>query len=242
MCHLALQISQVFVGFSCLHKVIYFVILWFCTWGTRQRLWRTSKLSMTFMNEKFEYMAQRMKIPEDENSSFKLENKAIKSKLDAITEKLREQDTRIDDQEQYIRRECLEIKGIPYIEDVDTTKLVKSVAELAGVEINDEDISISHLLPASDKSWTDIEGVVHSPSPPPIIVKFVQRKVKDDFYRARFHLKGLTTNDLAINNIYIAENLTQVRKKLFKACLKIKRELNISTVSTNNGKIYVSEE
>ena len=62
-------------------------------------------------------------------------------------EKLREQDTRIDDQEQYIRRECLEIKGISYIEDVDTTKLVKSVAELAGVEINDEDISIS--LPAA---------------------------------------------------------------------------------------------
>ena len=55
-------------------------------------------LSMNFTNEKFEYMAQRMKILEDENSSLKLENKAIKSKLDAITEKLREQGTRIDDQ------------------------------------------------------------------------------------------------------------------------------------------------
>ena len=34
-----------------------------------------------------------------------------------------------------MRRECLEIKDIPYNEGEDTTELVKSVAELAGVEI-----------------------------------------------------------------------------------------------------------
>ena len=151
--------------------------------------------SMNFINDKFEYMVQRMEKLEDENSSLKLENKAIKSKLDAITEKLRDHDIRLDGQEQYMRRDCLEKKGIPYNEGEDTTELVKSVAELAGEEINDDDISISHRLQASDKSRTDSEGVVHLPSPPPIIAKFVHRKQGEGREGVETGLTERTTRD-----------------------------------------------
>ena len=82
---------------------------------------------------------------------------------------------------------------------------------------------------------------MHFP-PPSIIAKFVKRGVKENFYRARYKLKNKSSRDLdglssgEENKIFISES--QKRKKLFKAALKVKRELNFDFVSTTNGRIF----
>ena len=66
---------------------------------------------------------------------------------------------------QYIRRDMLELHGIPVTRDENPNEIVKSVVNLLdrGHQFHDQDISISHRLPAP-------EGKI-----PPIIVKFTLR-------------------------------------------------------------------
>ena len=71
-----------------------------------------------------------------------------------------------DEQEQYIRRDCLEIRGVPTSSGEDTNEIVKNVGSIVDVRIEDTDISISHRI----KSYCAI---------PPIIVKFIPRRVRD---------------------------------------------------------------
>ena len=48
--------------------------------------------------------------------------------------------------EQYMRRDCLEIRGIPVLTGEDTSQFVKKVWEIIEVQVQDQDISISHRL------------------------------------------------------------------------------------------------
>ena len=68
-------------------------------------------------------------------------------------------------QEQYSRRECLEISGIPFQESENTNDIVIEIGKLVGIQIQEEDISVSHRLPVTDGCR----------STPAIIVKFIRR-------------------------------------------------------------------
>ena len=122
---------------------------------------------------------------------------------------------------------------------------MRQEAGLLDVEVCEDDISISHRLPPI-RPWTDDNGTVHSP-PPSIIAKFVKRGVEENFYRARYKLKNKSSRDLAglssaeENKVFISESLSQTRKKLFKAALKAKKELNFDFVSTINGRIFFGQ-
>ena len=136
---------------------------------------------------------------------------------------------------QYSRRECVEIQGIPVSEHEDTKKIVVQVGELLGVEIKEDDISISNRLPTSSK----YKG---KKSVPPIIAKFVRRNVKERYFKGRKQLKDRTTRDLGISperRIFINESLTERNKGLFNESVKIKKDLNISYIWTSNGRIYL---
>jgi hypothetical protein len=84
----------------------------------------------------------------------------------------------VNDLEQYSRRECLEIQGIPLKNFDDTNSIVVNVGELMGINIKEEDISVSHRLPIR----SNYRG---NKADPTIIVKFVRRHTKEIFYRAR---------------------------------------------------------
>ena len=107
----------------------------------------------------------------------------------------------------------------------------------------EDDISISHRLPASISPRYDENGVELPPPPslptPIIIAKFVRRYVRDEFYRARLKLKGKSTRDL--EGFATAQD-NHIYKKLFKSCLKVKKELKFKFISTTNGRIYLRKD
>ena len=204
--------------------------------------------SLRFMSDKYEDMQRKLNQLEEQNRQLNFENKSLKFHVDTLTQNVRELESEIEEQQQYSRRDCLEFKNIPELEDESTNEIVVNVAELLGVNISHDDISISHRLPPS-KPWKDELGNTQPPPPPPIIAKFVRRDVKDDVFQARFALKRKTTCDLVVdyvecehNPIYISESLTVIRKKLFRSCLKFKKEFKLHVVSTSNGRIYIKEE
>jgi hypothetical protein len=125
--------------------------------------------------------------------------------------------------EQYSRRDCLEILGIPTIIGENTNKLVKKIGQQIGAHVSDQDISISHRLRTSDGR------------DPAIIVKFSCRDVRDKFYRERKALRNKSIKDIGITRfadrkIFIVESLIQQNRKLFNKCLQVRREKNFKYI------------
>ena len=148
----------------------------------------------------------------------------------------------INDMEQYSHRECLEIEGITSPKQnegqEDTNKVVVKIGELMVIKVQNEDISVSHCLPVK-KTY---QGKVTEPA---IIVKFVSRDLKKLFCPARKHLKGKTTRNLGYDKerfIYINESLTKTNRKLFRDCMKAKKDMDYAFIWTSNGRIYVRKD
>lgn len=157
----------------------------------------------------------------------------------------------INNLEQYIRRDCIEIRGIPNqgSESVrKTNEIVQRIGEKIGVQVDDRDISISHRLPRRKRpSGYHLRSSSQSNSTEsdPIIVKFSNRTVRDEFYHGRRSLRDITTSDLgfpARNKIFIVESLTQRNKEIFNGCLGVKRDKRFKFLWTNMGKIYLRRD
>lgn len=197
---------------------------------------------MKIVDAKYDEFLNQMKTAEEERKALRTENKILKSTVQAMEKQLLSAMEESNAKNQYDRRECLEIRGIPEpTTQLEESKddIVKKVGKLVGVDVTDNDIAVSHRLPPS-KSYKGKKT-----GPPSIIVKFTRRVVKDRLYGARKNLSKKTTLDLgypAENKIYLAESLTEKNRELFKQCLAAKKNLNFKFIWTKNEKIFMREE
>ena len=125
----------------------------------------------------------------------------------------------VDKLEQYTRRENIKLYGIPEEEKEDTSELVLNVAKEIGVQLQREDISVSHRVPAPKKAG----------KPRPIIAKLVRREKKVEVMRAKKLLKEKKDVE-----IYITEDLTKFRVKLVR---ELRLDDAIKKVWTVDGKV-----
>lgn len=115
----------------------------------------------------------------------------------------------MNEMEQYSRRECLEIRGIPVSNDEDTNGLVRKVGDLIDVDIKSEYMYVSHRLPAF-KSRNAAEN-----------------NQRDALYKARSSVNDKSTSDIGFtrqhpHKLFILESLTRKNRLLFDQCLKKK--------------------
>ena len=197
--------------------------------------------SISFFSKQYDDFIMKIKGLEDMNASLVDENRCLKAELQNTSNNLKLMKQELNNSQQYSRRDCLEIKGIPIQRNENTNEVVKSVGNLIGVEIKDEDISISHRL-AAKNSQTGLTR-----NDPAIIVKFVRRGVRDQFYTARKHLRGKSTKDIGLSrtsehNIYIGESLTQQNRQLFNSCLEKKRQLKYKFIWSSAGRIFLRKD
>ena len=113
---------------------------------------------------------------------------------------------------------------------------MKEVGKLIHVEVNDKDISTSHQLSAPRN--LDPIGQ-REKQEQAIIVKFVRRDLRDNFYSSRNNLRHRSTRDLGMvrleeQRIFISESLTQQNRKLFNRCLQAKRDLHFQHIWTKH--------
>lgn len=131
-----------------------------------------------------------------------------------------------DKLEQYSRRETLRISGIDEKageREEDLVKEVVGIAKSIGVEIKDEDISVTHRADRPAQNGT---------SPRPVLCKFISRRVKDKLVKNRAKLKDIPE---AKGKIYINEDLTTLRAKLLSYAKSLD---NVKRVSSSNGRIH----
>ena len=98
------------------------------------------------------------------------ENKILKSALGSLETSLKSLLKANNEQEQYSRKECVEIRGVPEHAGESTNYLVKEVGRALGVEVTDNDISVSQRLPPS-KAYKSKKPA----GPSPIIRDFKMR-------------------------------------------------------------------
>ena len=108
------------------------------------------------------------------------ENGRLRSDSAKMKKDLSDLRSAIDEQAQYTRRDCLEIRGVPVTTGKDTNIIVKKIGALIDVDINDTDISISHRIPSFNDGASGSTSFQH----PAIAVKFTNRKNRDPFLQS----------------------------------------------------------
>ena len=139
--------------------------------------------------------------------------------------------SKLDALEQYGRRQNLEIVGIPVTSNEDTNAIVQEIAELLLVRISSKDISTSHRLHTKSKS-----------NPTPIFVRFVNCDVRNRIYNNRENARNADFTKLSIKGvekIFINENLTYLKKKLFWKSKQKAKEAGYKFFWTMNGNVFV---
>ena len=195
--------------------------------------------NIQYTSEKYDEIVRLLKASDEERKILRAENKSLKTKVLESENELKALKESYDDLDQYLRRDCVEIRGLPVgSECANTNDVVLKVAEKIGVDLVPSEISVSHPLPSRTVP-TKQGGNTRLNA---IIVKFVRRDVKEKFYHARKNLKNLTASDFgyqSMNKVYINENLTRKNKELFNSTLKIKKEKGFKYIWTNQGRIYL---
>ena len=186
-------------------------------------------------NKKYDDVNKRLKDFEQKTKAVTDENKILKKTVLKLEDRIKVLEENVDDLQQYSRRDCMEVRGIPYRKDESTNKIVQDVAKLMNVDIDDKDISISHRLPVSPR-FKGARAI------PPIIVKFVRRDDKERFYKARKLLKAHTSSSLGYtegNFIFINECLSEKNREIFNLSLKFKKANHFNFIWTSNGKTFL---
>lgn len=138
----------------------------------------------------------------------------------------------LDTMEQYSRRNCLRIAGVPESPEENTDDIILDIAKSANVALSLHDIDRSHRLQPRKPLNTD-----QSSRPRDIIIKCVSYRSRDAFFRAKYHLK----NSQCYSNVYINEDLTRNRAALLKSARNLVKIKNSSVISawSRDGRIYV---
>ena len=173
------------------------------------------------------------------NTLQKEEISNLKSQAAALKTQEIKDSIKVDELEQYGRRQNLEIVGVPEKEDENTNAIVLEVAKMLDVDIMSSHISTSHRLPKKTAINRNNSGSS------PIIVRFTSRDIRNQIYanrkKARFvDLKNFSVSDT--KNIFVNENLTPTRKQLF---WKTKQEVKNNSwkyIWTHNGNVFVKKD
>nr|KAG5713451.1 hypothetical protein BaRGS_024999 [Batillaria attramentaria] len=136
---------------------------------------------------------------------------------------------RADSLEQYGRREIVRIVGMKEEEGEDVEGKVLKIFKDAGAEVDSSDISVVHRT--GPKSST-----ARGRGPRPILVKFVSRRKKREVMMKK---KELTEGKTGYKDVYLNDDLTSLRAKLFSY---VKRSKMFGSVWTVDGKILCTKK
>ena len=169
-------------------------------------------------------------------SSLSEENEQLKKEIKALRLDQEKQKYALNDLEQFGRRECVEISGVPPQDGEDVEAITIAIGKEIGVDVGKNDITACHRI---KKAKGD----------PIIIAKFLNRKKKEEFLAKRRNLKAKTlgslklTDDEAKKNgkIYLNESLTRINRELFRFARLKCSENGWKFAWTKNGVVSVKK-
>lgn len=196
--------------------------------------------SLSFLSTKYDTVVQNYQDTKKDLANKDQQINHLRSEVEMLRSRTYDMEVDVDSLQQYGRRDCLEIHGIPVVPNDDPTKLVIEMANTIGINISRNDISTAHRLPPTRKTKDRL------------IVKFTRRQTKDLIYSKRSAIKTKRSKDLPTvaaepesttvphkARIFINESLTIYRKKLFGRIAEFKKKHDYKFLWTVNGKIFL---
>lgn len=144
----------------------------------------------------------------------------LKATLETRDKKIEALENKIDDLEQYQRRQCLRIFGVAEEATEDTDKIIMEVAQRIGVDVQPQDIDRSHRVGRRD---------ISNNRPRPIIAKFVSYRKRSEMFSNKKRLKG--------SGVTLREDLTAMRHNILKEAIT---KFGLNNVWTLDGTIIVN--
>lgn len=146
-------------------------------------------------------------------------------------------DSRLDEAEQYSRRNTLEIHGVPVEKGENVVTLVKTVGRALDFPVEDAMIDACHRLRTRDGSGKS----------PGIIVKMVRRLDAEALLQKRRVKRNLNTHDIGQTSrpaepVYINESLSPARRRLLYEARQVKKEKGYTYLWIRGGKILLRKE
>ena len=184
--------------------------------------------SQSFISEQYEGQKKTIESLTKKNTKLEKDMDEVKMNTAEKDTKIRTLESEINSLEQYGRWDMLNIKGIPKLREESTDELVIKTASLLNVQLDFQDIDISHRTSVRDDAA--------------IIVKFNSRRKRNELYAQRKHLKDITVQQLGFESnekIYINESLTHKNGELLKNTRKLKETKALKYIWTKNGNIFV---
>ena len=198
-----------------------------------------SELKAAYQSQKrqLEAMQTLLDTTKKENVALQREVTYSRKKLKEARDETDRLNEELDNLEQYTRKNSLEIHGIPEDAYESTEDVILKVGEVLGVNIQPQDIEISHKLKTRNTCR-------------PIIAKFLNHKVKSKLYKNRTKLKHIKAKELFPSTsyssasgreprIFINENLTAYRRSVVTKANKMRKDELIQSVWTLDGKVFV---
>ena len=96
--------------------------------------------SLDFIGKEYEDLKKKVAILEETNLDQK--NSNLSRQVAGLTNELRRCKNEQDEQEQYIRRECAEIRGVPARRGENTNEIVQKVGALMDLDIDDSEVRL----------------------------------------------------------------------------------------------------
>ena len=156
----------------------------------------------------------------------------MKNTINIQEERISSLESKINEINQYGRRNNIEVAGIPEsVSNLEDT--VIKIGEAMNVKINSDDIEACHRLPRSNKSSNS--------NPKNTIVRFVNRKKAEQFKRNSGKLRdpGIA---LALNfdsTIYINDNLCPAYKFYWSKAKELYKKKSIAKFSVRDGTVCI---
>ncbi|XP_039299185.1 uncharacterized protein LOC120355022 [Nilaparvata lugens] len=181
------------------------------------------------MNENFATLSAQAQLIKDQQTTINellSENATLNKRLDAV-------ELHADRNEQYSRRNLLEIHGIPSIPNEDVVGTVLSVCRSVGLDFKRQSIIGCHRLKKRN----------NRPSAG-IVVKFLCRDDAEALLQKRKVKHNLNTEHIGIGGqampIYINRSMTERRRQLFAKAKKLQRDKGFRYVwADRNGTLKI---
>jgi len=191
-----------------------------------------------------EEFSQRFDHHDEELSALKSANKdlretcgALSTRLDKLSQQTIESSTKCADLTEKLefseKATDIIVRGIPVVRDENCRTIFEKIAMAVGYT--------TETIPsaAAFRIGTKKPGAKYDP---PILFRFNNRIEKSEFFKK--YLRKLTLNlsnigfDLS-SRIYLSENLTMAKQKIFQAAMSMKREGKLYAVKTKFGAVMV---
>ena len=186
-----------------------------------------STKKIKFFSDKYDHLQGIAGNNKKEVDEIKSENMCLEETVLELKNLLENAEKNLNNFEQYSRRECIEVNGIPCTHDESTDEIVVALAKQVGVHITTNDISVSHHL----------KNLATSQQPSTIIAKFISQKIRNQIFENRFKLKKANPGKM----IFINESLIRTNRKIFNMYRNFKKDNKWKYVWTKQGQTYLKK-